>query len=159
MCSHHVPKGFPKFASCSQDVPNSASVLSHMVFLPKFTPMYICKLKKSGQRRAHLNIILLLGVQWDASIRGVHNVLQKIGDRPINMALSNQKKKKKKHWARHLSPISPLVVFFFSWWERFCSGAGVYSTLNFQIFYLFLNVNWNFKKNNPNISIIRLASS
>ncbi len=46
MCSHPVPMGFPKFQSCSQDFPNSASALSNMV-CPK-SNSHVYKLKKGG---------------------------------------------------------------------------------------------------------------
>ncbi len=120
MCSRHVPKGFPKFESCSQDASNSTSVLSHIIFLPKFSPM--SKLKMLHQRRAHFSFILVLGVQRGAFLWGVPNVPKKIGDRPINMALSNTKKRKKKEKKTTLGEppftisFSSFFFFFFFFW-------------------------------------------
>jgi hypothetical protein len=70
-CFHHVPLRFPKFSSYSESVPNSTSILSHMV-CPKFN--------------SHIHKLPLGKAQWS----------KKVTDRSMNMAKG---KKKNKFWA------------------------------------------------------------
>jgi len=73
-CSHHVPMGFPKAFPSSQvipqDIPNSTSVLSHMV-LPKVHP-HVYKLKRVSHRGAHLFLCCNLGS------KEIHDVPKKL---------------------------------------------------------------------------------
>jgi hypothetical protein len=57
---------------------------------------------------------LLLGVQRGAFIWGVPNVPKKIGDKRINMALSNKKKEKKPKLGEPPFTISPSLIQTFS---------------------------------------------
>ncbi len=62
-CLHHVPMGFPKASPTSQvvpqDIPNSTSVLSHMVF-PK-VQLQCIQTRKAGHRGAQLFLCCTLG--------------------------------------------------------------------------------------------------
>jgi hypothetical protein len=72
--SHHVPMGFPKASPSSQvvpqHIPNSTSVLSHMV-LPK-VQLPCIQTRKAGDRGAHLFLCCNLGS------KGMPNVSEKL---------------------------------------------------------------------------------
>jgi hypothetical protein len=87
------PWASPSSHVVPQYVPNNTSILSHMI-CPKFDS-HVYKLKKMGQREAHLFLFCNRDPKrcfyW-----GGPNVPKTIGDVPINVMCLLKKEKKKK---------------------------------------------------------------